>query len=141
MLKGFFQQLWFILLMVFSITCGTLSVASAKTMHLSVQSSSSQAPCHAQMPHHSMAHMQKTPQKKAQDHLTSNTHCETQTNHPADCLDCHFSACQSMMTWLNFDAPDFEQSPLLELHSSPILPFHARHLSGYWQEILRPPQA
>lgn len=48
MLQRFFQQAWFILLMVFAIGWGAMSVASANSMHL-IQMQ--QQPCAKQMVH------------------------------------------------------------------------------------------
>ena len=140
MLNVLLRQSWFVLLMVFTMSCATVSVASAKTMHLDLVNINS-APCAEQM-HQAM---QQHDLRKYHDHRTvpTDTHCKniSPVSHPIDCVDCSFSACQNMMTWLYLDPIQIENQNLPQVHQSYSSTFIARHLTGFWQEILRPPKA
>lgn len=98
MLQRFFQQAWFILLMVFAIGWGAMSVASANSMHL-IQMQ--QQPCAKQMVHGDQHASQMATIEHA-THAPASQHCDNQAStQQHECLDCSFSACQSMMSWLN----------------------------------------
>jgi hypothetical protein len=77
-------------------------------------------------------------------HLPSDSDCraviQDQAQH-VSCGDCTQLHCQSLSTWL--DAQGVESFDLAELQQSQ--PFNsdyfAQHLTGFWQQILRPPKA
>ncbi|GAA5555561.1 hypothetical protein Asch01_00251 [Acinetobacter schindleri] len=138
MLQRFFQQVWFILLMVFTIGWGTMSVASANAMHL-IQMQ--QQPCAEQMIHvdQHVTHMAAIEHGM---HTLAAQHCDNPaSSQQHECLDCSFSACQSMMSWFNTESQPLTTSQLYEANSKLSFPYTGRHLSGYWQDILRPPKA
>ncbi|GGH40945.1 hypothetical protein GCM10007354_27830 [Acinetobacter courvalinii] len=57
------------------------------------------------------------------------------------CQDCNStSPCQSINFALDQNTPSLSASPLLELSTHIHTDYQARHLAGYWQEILRPPR-
>lgn len=101
MLQRFFQQAWFILLMVFAIGWGAMSVASANSMHL-IQMQ--QQPCAKQMVHGDQ-HASQMAIIEHGTHAPASQHCDNQAStQQHECLDCNFSACQSMMSWLNTES-------------------------------------
>ena len=132
------KQAWFTLLMVFAIGCSTLSVASAKTMHVSLAPSESiSAPCH---------HSLSEPRNEIHHHdlsMTSNPsdHCKSIEHHDEACIDCSFSACQSMLSWIDLQSPQLGIITHTFLDETQIPSVSTQNLSGYWQEILRPPKA
>ena len=57
------------------------------------------------------------------------------------CPDCNsLSHCQTINLALDQQIPTLSGSPFLELSSYKNTAYQARHLAGYWQEILRPPR-
>ena len=102
------------------------SYATAQTM-----------PCHEQpmldQPHHmSGSHVDTTSLTKCHDgKMHSDQHCQ----------DCNSpSHCQAVNLALDQQAPSLSSSPFLEPDSYQHTDYQARHLAGYWQEILRPPR-
>ena len=102
------------------------SYATAQTM-----------PCHEQpmldQPHHmSGSHVDTTSLTKCHDgKMHNDQHCQ----------DCNSpSHCQTVNLALDQQAPSLSYSPFLEPDSYKNTPYQARHLAGYWQEILRPPR-
>lgn len=138
MLQRFFQQAWLILLMVFAIGWGAMSVASANSMHL-IQMQ--QQPCAKQRVHGDQHASQMAIIEHA-THAPASQHCDNQAStQQHECLDCNFSACQSMMSWLNTESQPLTILHPYEANTALSFPYTARHLSGYWQDILRPPKA
>ncbi|WP_406612577.1 hypothetical protein [Acinetobacter schindleri] len=75
-------------------------------------------------------------------HAPASQHCDNQAStQQHECLDCSFSACQSMMSWLNTESQPLTILHPYEANTALSFPYTARHLSGYWQDILRPPKA
>lgn len=102
------------------------SYATAQTM-----------PCHEQpmldQPHHtSGSHVDTTSLIKCHDgKMHSDQHCQ----------DCNSpSNCQTVNLALDQQAPSLSYSSFLEPDSYQHTDYQARHLAGYWQEILRPPR-
>ena len=102
------------------------SYATAQTM-----------PCHEQpmldQPHHmSGSHVDTTSLTKCHDgKMHNDQHCQ----------DCNSpSHCQTVNLALDQQAPSLSYSPFLEPDSYQHTDYQARHLAGYWQEILRPPR-
>ncbi|WP_216935801.1 hypothetical protein [Acinetobacter sp. BY484] len=142
MLTQLVKQIWLVMLMVFAIGWSSVSVASAKTMHLLMPAEQINSHClemakatvsHAQ---HESVHHQNPESVQAGCISDMVKHSQAQ-----DCLDCSASACQSLITSLPIAAPELN----LPDHGYPektLLPaYHAKHLAGYWQDILRPPKA
>ena len=80
----------------------------------------------------------------AQTDITAKSNChalDMLQNKQVQCQECAQYHCQTTLTLL-------EAEPLAVVHleaalvqSSPHFRYQAKHLVGYWQEILRPPKA
>ena len=108
-------------------------IQSDQKSHITTQT----MPCHEQpmldQPHHmSGSHVDTTSLTKCHDgKMHSDQHCQ----------DCNSpSHCQAVNLALDQQAPSLSSSPFLEPDSYQHTDYQARHLAGYWQEILRPPR-
>ena len=155
--------------MVFSIGWSGVSVASVKTMQLSMQMQhqkqseyTSGSTDHQQMMQQSVAHqaMQNMSVQEMKNHCTEmlqhdqtvdlkqqnlkNCHSQLvqakQVQH-SDCQECTLFSCQSSIVWFNTDVPKFTPLDFSEKQSALQVWYQAEHLAGHWQEILRPPKA
>lgn len=157
------KQAWFVCLMVFAIGWSSVSIASVKTMHMSMQMQHEQmmnqlgTTQHQQMmqamtvqdmkAHCADMQMQLDDQQANIDLQKQNlTDCHKQliqskqVQH-SECQDCALFSCQSSIVWFNSDIPQLsspEYSPNLNSLESF---YQVQHLAGHWQEILRPPKA
>ena len=157
------KQAWFVCLMVFAIGWSSVSIASVKTMHMSMQMQHEQmmnqlgTTQHQQMmqamtvqdmkAHCADMQMQLDDQHANTDLQKQNlTDCHKQliqskqVQH-SECQDCALFSCQSSIVWFNSDIPQLsspEHSPNLNSLQSF---YQVQHLAGHWQEILRPPKA
>ena len=157
------KQAWFVCLMVFAIGWSSVSIASVKTMHMSMQMQHEQmmnqlgTTQHQQMmqamtgqdmkAHCADMQMQLDDQHANTDLQKQNlTDCHKQlfqskqVQH-SECQDCALFSCQSSIVWFNSDIPQLsspEHSPNLNSLESF---YQVQHLAGHWQEILRPPKA
>lgn len=157
------KQAWFVCLMVFAIGWSSVSIASVKTMHMSMQMQHEQmmnqlgTTQHQQMmqamtvqdmkAHCVDMQMQLDDQHANTDLQKQNlTDCHKQliqskqVQH-SECQDCALFSCQSSIVWFNSDIPQLsspEHSPNLNSLQSF---YQVQHLAGHWQEILRPPKA
>ena len=157
------KQAWFVCLMVFAIGWSSVSIASVKTMHMSMQMQHEQmmnqmgTAQHQQMmqamsvqdmkAHCADMQMQLDDQHANTDLQKQNlTDCHKQliqskqVQH-SECQDCALFSCQSSIVWFNSDIPQLsspEHSPNLNSLQSF---YQVQHLAGHWQEILRPPKA
>ncbi|WP_228257199.1 hypothetical protein [Acinetobacter sp. WCHAc060025] len=157
------KQAWFVCLMVFAIGWSGVSVASVKTMQISMQmqhqemqlnqTQNLQNTSHAMlMQNMSVQDMKQhcadlEAQNQQNDDSSQNlTDCHNQliqSQHiqHADCQNCALFSCQSSIVWFNTDIPklsvpqDHLEQNSLQIH------YQAQHLAGHWQEILRPPKA
>ncbi len=138
-------------------------MASVKSMHLTMQGQ------HQQMLHEMSGmsqqqmqqHCNQTPATETVDrqHISHQQHAlhQSQRSHQQlDCMsgmsqqqmlqshhcqDCSLSMCQSLITWLSIEAL-YLSAPLSSQAVQPIITdYQMRHLSGFWQQILRPPKA
>ena len=138
-LRQKYKHLWFVFLMIFFIGGSGVAVAAVQAIQ-SPQKSYATAqtmPCHEQpmldQPHHmSGSHVDTTSLTKCHDgKMHSDQHCQ----------DCNSpSNCQAVNLALDQQAPSLSSSPFLEPDSYQHTDYQARHLAGYWQEILRPPR-
>ena len=134
-----YKHLWFVFLMIFFIGGSGVAVAAVQAIQ-SPQKSYATAqtmPCHEQpmldQPHHtSGSHVDTTSLIKCHDgKMHSDQHCQ----------DCNSpSNCQTVNLALDQQAPSLSYSSFLEPDSYQHTDYQARHLAGYWQEILRPPR-
>lgn len=165
MLTQLCKQAWFVCLMVFAIGWSSVSVASVKTMHITMQMQ------HQQMNQSDTAHQQIMQGMSVQDmkahcadlqmqlenqHAHSDVQTDVQKQNLTDChkqliqskqvqhsecQDCALFSCQSSIVWFNTDIPQIN-SPEHSQHLNSLQSFYqAQHLAGHWQEILRPPKA
>lgn len=157
------KQAWFVCLMVFAIGWSSVSIASVKTMHMSMQMQHEQmmnqlgTTQHQQMmqamtvqdmkAHCADMQMQLDDQQANTDLQKQNlTDCHKQLIQSkqiqhSECQDCALFSCQSSIVWFNSDIPQLkssEHSPNLNSLESF---YQVQHLAGHWQEILRPPKA
>lgn len=138
-LRQKYKHLWFVFLMIFFIGGSGVAVAAVQAIQ-SPQKSYATAqtmPCHEQpmldQPHHmSGSHVDTTSLTKCHDgKMHSDQHCQ----------DCNSpSNCQAVNLALDQQAPSLSSSPFLEPDLYKHTDYQARHLAGYWQEILRPPR-
>ena len=138
-LRQKYKHLWFVFLMIFFIGGSGVAVAAVQAIQ-SPQKSYATAqtmPCHEQpmldQPHHmSGSHVDTTSLTKCHDgKMHNDQHCQ----------DCNSpSHCQTVNLALDQQAPSLSYSPFLEPDSYQHTDYQARHLAGYWQEILRPPR-
>lgn len=154
------KQAWFVCLMVFAIGWSGVSVASVKTMQISMQMQHQEIQLNQtqnlQNTSHAMLMQNMSVQDMKQhcadleaqnnDTAQSLTDCHNQliqSQHVqhADCQNCALFSCQSSIVWFNTDIPklsapqDHLEQNSLQIH------YQAQHLAGHWQEILRPPKA
>ena len=151
MLTQLRKQAWFVFLMTFVIGWSSVVLASAQPMHQQMMTELSVKQSHsAEMLAMSNCHeAQTSPAPVKHD---SSSHVQIQVDqdcHPsikdqmqhASCNDCAQLHCQSLSTWLDvqtvklFSAEEIQQRQQLNFDYS------AQHLSGFWQQILRPPKA
>ena len=144
------KHVWFVCLMAFAIGWSSAVFAIVKPVHQSMMTELSVKQSHAEMLAMSNCHEAQT--SPAQVKHDSSSHVQIQVDqdcHPsikdqmqhASCNDCAQLHCQSLSTWLDvqtvklFSAEEIQQRQQLNFDYS------AQHLSGFWQQILRPPKA
>ena len=163
MLTQLCKQAWFVCLMVFAIGWSSVSIASVKTMHMSMQMQHEQMMNQVETAQHQQmmqamsvqdmkAHCADMQMQLDDQHANSDlqkqnlTDCHQQliqskqVQH-SECQDCALFSCQSSIVWFNTDIPQLsspEHSPHLNVLQSF---YQVQHLAGHWQEILRPPKA
>ena len=111
--------------MIFFIGGSGVAVAAVQEVRLDQKTSIMQTmPCHDQ-------------QMMDQHHQCHDGQMQDQQH----CPDCNsLSHCQTINLALDQQIPTLSGSPFLELSSYKNTAYQARHLAGYWQEILRPPR-
>lgn len=164
--------------MVFAIGWSGVSMASVKTMHISMEQMMHEMPNQQnvkqidQQPHtmqnmsvsEMKAHcadlqMQSESHAHSQDSNTSNASklshdqqmqslkdCHGQLIQSkqalqTDCQECALFSCQSSIVWFNSDIPKLSLPHEIQHSQALNIAYYAQHLSGHWQEILRPPKA
>ena len=138
-LRQKYKHLWFVFLMIFFIGGSGVTVAAVQVIqsdqksHITTQT----MPCHEQYmmdQHHHMSHSHVD--------MTSLTKCHDGKMHnDQHCQDCNSpSHCQTVNLALDQQAPSLSYFSFLEPDSYQHTDYQARHLAGYWQEILRPPR-
>lgn len=138
-LRQKYKHLWFVFLMIFFIGGSGVAVAAVQAIQSDQKSyaTAQTMPCHEQrmldQPHHmSGSHVDMTSLTKCHDgKMHSDQHCQ----------DCNsLSHCQTVNLALDQQAPSLSYFSFLEPDSYKHTDYQARHLAGYWQEILRPPR-
>lgn len=141
MLRQFFKQIWFVTLMVFAVGWSSMSVASAKTMHL--ETSAKQMSSHCQeMAEIEKLHSQHQAMHGSAHDMSQDMDCHSDLNEQKDdCPDCIYSSCHSLSSWIDVEISKLTLPEIHALETTFISNYQAKHLAGYWQEILRPPKA
>ena len=138
-LRQKYKHLWFVFLMIFFIGGSGVAVAAVQAIQSDQKSytTTQKMPCHEQ-------HMMAQHHHMSNSHvdMTSLTKCHDGKMHnDQHCQDCNSpSHCQTVNLALDQQAPSLSYSPFLEPDSYKNTDYQARHLAGYWQEILRPPR-
>lgn len=133
------KQIWLVMLMVFAIGWSSVSVASATTMHLVMSSEQMSSHC-LDMVKASTSHAMHESAHNSDQDLTQADCFPDTPQHSQDCLDCSTMACQSQMSGLQISVPELTVFDHHSLERTLLPTYHAKHLAGYWQEILRPPK-
>ncbi|MCY6411695.1 hypothetical protein QTA56_06005 [Acinetobacter sp. VNH17] len=134
-----YKHLWFVFLMIFFIGGSGVAVAVVQAIQSDQKSyiTTQKMPCHEQ-------HMMDQHHHMSNSHvdMKSLTKCHDGKMHNDQyCQDCNSpSHCQAVNLALDQQAPSLSYSPFLEPDSYKNTDYQARHLAGYWQEILRPPR-
>ncbi|MGN5765375.1 hypothetical protein ACNQO6_13625 [Acinetobacter calcoaceticus] len=131
-----YRHLWFVFLMIFFIGGSSAAVAAVQELHSHHSSTVSSLSCHDQQM------MQHHPAQSSQADRMSPGQChDGQMQDHLHCQDCNSTShCQSINFALDQNTPSLSASPFLELSTHIHADYQARHLAGYWQEILRPPR-
>ena len=151
MLTSLRKQLWFVLLMVFAMGWSSVALASVKSMHQHMMHAASVDQHHnAEMTamsgcHDStsiQAHMQQHPAEHIKAAHDQDCH-QTMTDHTQhfSCNDCVQLHCQSLTTWLDSATAELPNLDPIQEHPQRNFDYSAQHLTGFWQQILRPPKA
>ena len=141
MLRPLIKQLWLVVLMVFVIGWSGVSVASAKSMHLDTTSQQMSVHCQ-EMAKVGNSHPKHQAEHSSPHDLSQKMECPSDLNKlKDDCPDCIYTSCHSLISWIDVEIPELAL-PETHTHETILLPnYQAKHLAGYWQEILRPPKA
>ena len=142
------KQAWFVFLMVFSIGWSSIVFASEKPMHHQMMQQSSVVQYQQAMTAMSDCHeMQMSPlhgqhSKPVQAQGDQNCH-QTMLNQAQhlSCNDCVQLHCQSLTVWLDPQISDLVHLEEVQEHPQRNFDYSAQHLTGFWQQILRPPKA
>ncbi|WP_019385147.1 hypothetical protein [Acinetobacter venetianus] len=135
-----YKHVWFVFLMIFFIGGSSAAVAAVHTIQADEQMEvmSQQMPCHDQAKtdqhhHMPMSHVDTQMMVKCHgDNMSDDQHCQD-CNKP--------SHCQNVNLALDQQVPTLSLTSIFELNHRTNTDYQARHLAGYWQEILRPPKA
>ena len=115
-------------------------MASATTMHLVMSTEKMSSHC-LEMAKPTASHSLHETDYHQDQNLVQPDCVSDGTQQSSDCLDCGTMACQNLVTSLPIATPELSV-PDYGYPEKTLLPaYHAKHLAGYWQEILRPPKA
>ena len=148
---------WFVLLIILVMGWSGIAQASAAPMYqmmqLSMQAATSeQSSAHA-TGRQSMLDCHQTKSSSpvsghqmhiAQTDITAKSNCHASDmlqNKQVQCQECAQYHCQTTLTLLDVEPLAVVQLEAALVQSSPHFRYQAQHLVGYWQEILRPPNA
>jgi hypothetical protein len=136
--------------MVFAIGWSSVAFASTKPMHQQMMNEANvdyhdnaeittMSGCYDSVsvePHmqHSSEHV-----KAAHDQDCHQTMTNQQQHF--SCNDCVQLHCQSLTVWLDSQISDLVHLEEVQEHPQRNFDYSAQHLSGFWQQILRPPKA
>ncbi|BCT89213.1 hypothetical protein RYU24_16180 [Acinetobacter variabilis] len=117
-----------------------MSIASAKTMHL--ETSAKQMGSHCQeMEKIEKLHSQHQAMHGSAHDMRQDMNCHSDLNDHKDvCPDCIYSSCHSLSSWIDVEISKLTLPEIHALETTFISNYQAKHLAGYWQEILRPPK-
>ena len=150
MLTSLRKQLWFVFLMVFAMGWSSVALASVKSMHQHMMHAASvdqhhnaeiitMSGCHDLV--NVESHMQHSSEHiKAAHEQDCHQTMPDQTQH-FSCNDCVQLHCQSLTTWLDSATAELPNLDPIQEHPQRNFDYSAQHLTGFWQQILRPPKA
>ena len=142
--------------MAFAVAWSSVSVASVKSMQVSMQMQHQQSinQPHSnrnmqnmsvqEMKNHCMEMLQQDQSADEQVQSLNDCHAELiQNKHlqHSECQDCTLFACQSSVVWFSSDIPKLSLPYEIQYSQALNIVYHAQYLNGHWQEILRPPKA
>ena len=142
--------------MAFAIAWSSVSVASGNGMQVSMQmqhqqninqphvSPNMQNMSVQEMKNHCMEMLQQDHNADEKVQSLNDCHAQLVQNKHAqqsECQDCALVAGQSSIVWFNSDIPKLSLPYEIQHSQALTIAYHAQHLSGHWQEILRPPKA
>ena len=142
------SPIWFVLLMAFVIGWSSVSVAAAKPIHQQMMMTANSSihsennniamnECHTS----SLVHAQNTHEHNIK--MSGDcTHVGPHTDlHSGECNECSQLHCQSLISWIYIQTPQLSHLNVIQelpaFHSD----YAMQHLTGFWQQILRPPKA
>ncbi|RZF52738.1 hypothetical protein EXE30_09240 [Acinetobacter halotolerans] len=135
-LRKQYKQLWFVFLMIFFI--GGSGVVAAAVPSIQSDTTVQTIPCHEQ---HMADHHLQMSHADASTFLLEKCHTQKMQGDHQHCQDCNSPLhCQTVNFALDQQTPIIFSSPLLEPPTHKNTDYQARHLAGYWHEILRPPK-
>ncbi|WP_291354290.1 MULTISPECIES: hypothetical protein [unclassified Acinetobacter] len=151
MLTSLCKQAWFVFLMVFAIGWSNAVLAFEQPMHQQMMSEltvqhedkmpmTTMSGCHDSVK--TLPDMQHHPvdQLKVQHDQDCHQDMGDQQQH-FSCNDCVPLHCQSLTVWLDSQISDLVHLEEVQEHPQRNFDYSAQHLSGFWQQILRPPKA
>ena len=151
MLTSLRKQAWFVFLMVFAIGWSNAVLAFEQPMHQQMMSEltiqhedkmpmTTMSGCHDAVK--TQPHMQQHPveQVDVSHDLDCHQGMSDQQQH-FSCNDCLQLHCQSLSLWLDSQAHPLVHVQAIQEHPQLNFAYSAQHLSGFWQQILRPPKA
>ncbi|ENW93281.1 hypothetical protein [Acinetobacter dispersus] len=136
-LRKQYKHLWFVFLMIFFIGGSSVAVAAVQSLQSDQTTSTTlqTMSCHDQQmmdQHHQMPHAHSGNFVKCHEGMMQDS---------VHCQDCNSSShCQTVNLAVDQQTPSLSTSSFLELSTHINTAYQARHLAGYWQEILRPPR-
>ena len=150
MLTSLRKQLWFVLLMVFAMGWSSVALASVKYMHQHMMHAASadqhhnaemtaMSGCHDSVNAEPDTQHSSEPVKAPHDQDCHQT-MQDQMQH-FSCNDCVQLHCQSLTTWLDSGTAALLNLNPIQEHPQRNFDYSAQHLTGFWQQILRPPKA
>lgn len=142
------QQTWFVLLMTFVLSWSSVSIANAQSIHTIGLSTNTAVLSQTQQHGHNAHAVQPVPchEMPTSTHMAPQTaSCHTMDHalqsHQQGCLDCHTLHCHHVNVVLDTQVPTLQRPLYLPLLQQLNAQYLVQDLTGYWQEILRPPKA
>lgn len=124
--------------------CNDLAQSSGHATYHEMQASMDDPAAAMKMAHHQDTSQHMMDMSHCQQNTTQNaTATDGQLNHQlhVKCQDCAQIHCQSLSSDVHHHVLNLTQPLMIANRNIGHSVYNAQHLSGYWQEILRPPRA